>query len=74
MKIFWKTYALSRGKVMIEHVSIILSTNNTMKYQDLGRPTISCIIGGHIIDLALLDLNASVNLLPYSIYLQLNLD
>ena len=36
-------------------------------------PTISCIIGNHHIDQALLDLGASVKLLPYSVYLQLGL-
>ena len=44
-----------------------------MKYKDPGCPTISCIIGDHKIKHALLDLGASVNLLPYSVYLQLNL-
>ncbi|CAL2259920.1 unnamed protein product [Prunus armeniaca] len=36
-------------------------------------PTLSCVIGEHFIDRALLDLGASVNLLPYSVYLQLGL-
>ena len=44
-----------------------------MKYKDPGCPTISCIIGDHKIEHALLDLGASVNLLPHSVYLQLNL-
>ncbi|XP_052299939.1 uncharacterized protein LOC127903649 [Citrus sinensis] len=58
---------------MAEQVSTILSTNNKLKYKDPGCPTISCIIGNHRIEHALLDLGASVNLLPYSVYLQLNL-
>ena len=58
---------------MAEHVSTILSTNNKLKYKDLGSPTISCIIGDHKIEHALLDLGVSVNLLPYLVYLQLNL-
>ena len=33
----------------------------------------SCIIGDHKIEHTLLDLGTSVNLLPYSVYLQLNL-
>jgi len=41
------------------------------QFKDPGAPTISCIIGDHKIDKALLDLGAGVNLLPYSIYLQL---
>ena len=44
-----------------------------MKYKDPGCPTISCFIGEHKIEKALLDLRASVNLLPYSVYQSLNL-
>jgi len=44
-----------------------------MKYKDLGCPTISYTIGNTIIKQALLDLGASVNLLPYSVYQQLEL-
>ena len=44
-----------------------------MKYKDPGSPTISVNIGGICIDKALLDLGASVNLLPYSVYKQLGL-
>ena len=44
-----------------------------MKYKDPGSPTISVNIGGTCIDKALLDLGASVNLLPYSVYRQLGL-
>ena len=39
----------------------------------MGCPTISCIIGNFSIEQALLDLGASVNLLPYSVYKQLGL-
>ena len=62
-----------KSAFMAEQVSTILSTNNKLKYKDPGCPTISCIIGNHRIEHALLDLGASVNLLPYSVYLQLNL-
>ena len=34
---------------------------------------VSCIIGSHKIDQALLDLGASVNLIPYTVYEQLGL-
>ena len=44
-----------------------------MKYKDPGSPTISVNIGGTCIDKALLDLGASVNLLPYSVFKQLGL-
>ena len=58
---------------MAEQVSTIFSTNNKLKYKYPGCHIISYIIGDHKIEHALLDLGASVNLLPYSVYLQLNL-
>jgi hypothetical protein len=45
-----------------------------LKYKDPGCPTISCFIGEHKIERALLDLGASVNLLSYSVFHRLNLD
>ena len=45
-----------------------------MKYKDAGYPIISCTIGTTVIDKTLLDLGASVNLLPYSVYQQLGVD
>ena len=44
-----------------------------MKYKNSGCPTISINIGGTCVEKALLDLGASVNLLPYSMYKQLGL-
>ncbi|RVW63848.1 hypothetical protein CK203_055622 [Vitis vinifera] len=44
-----------------------------MKYKDPGCPTILVMIGETCVEKALLDLGASVNLLPYSIYKQLGL-
>ena len=44
-----------------------------MKYKDLGCPTISVMIGETCLEKALLDLGASVNLLPHSVYRQLGL-
>jgi len=58
---------------LAEQVSVILQNNNALKYKDLGCPTISCFIGEHKIERALLDLGASVNLLPCSIFQSLNL-
>jgi len=54
-------------------VSAILQNDNALKYKNPGCPTISCFIGEHKIDRALLDLGASVNLLPYSVFQSLNL-
>ena len=42
-------------------------------YKDSGCPTISCIIENTRIERTLLDLGASVNLLPFSVYEQLGL-
>ena len=44
-----------------------------MKYKDPGCLIISVNIGGTCVEKALLDLGASVNLLPYSVYKQLGL-
>jgi hypothetical protein len=59
--------------ILTEQVSSILQHNIPPKYKDPSAPTISCIIGAHKVEKALLDLGASVNLLPYSVYLQLGL-
>jgi len=58
---------------LAEQVSVILQNNNALKYKDPGCPTISCFIREHKIEKALLDLGASVNLLPYSVFQSLNL-
>ena len=58
---------------LCEQVSSILQHRTPPKYKDPGCPTISCVIGEHKIERALLDLGASVNLLPYSVYEQLGL-
>ncbi len=43
------------------------------KYKDPDYPTISYTIGDYMIECELLDLGASVNLLPFFVYLQLRL-
>jgi hypothetical protein len=58
---------------LTEHVSSILQCKLRIKYKDPGCPILSCMIRVNQIEKALLDLGASVNLLPYSIYLQLGL-
>ena len=45
-----------------------------MEYKDAGYPIISCTIGIIVIDKTLLDLGASVNLLPYSVNQQVGVD
>jgi hypothetical protein len=58
---------------LTEQVSSILQCKLPIKYKDPGCPTITCMIGVSQIERALLDLGASVNLLPYSVYVQLGL-
>ena len=58
---------------LTEQVSAIIQCKTPVKYKDPGCPTISVNIGGTCVEKALLDLGASVNLLPYSVYKQLGL-
>jgi hypothetical protein len=58
---------------LIEQVSFILQYKMLVKYKHPGCPTIACKIGDNRAERALLDLGASVNLLSYSIYIQLRL-
>jgi hypothetical protein len=58
---------------LTEQVSSILQCKLPIKYKDPGCPTITCMIGVSQIERALLNLGASVNLLPYSVYVQLGL-
>ena len=68
-----KGLGIEKKKFLTEQVSAIIQSKTTVKYKDPGSPTISVNIGGTCIDKALLDLGASVNLLPYSVYKQLGL-
>ena len=68
-----RKHHVQKKAFLTEQVSAILQCNTPVKYKDPGCPTISCIIGNFNIDRALLDLGASVNLLPYSVYEQLGL-
>ncbi|RVW58405.1 hypothetical protein CK203_114368 [Vitis vinifera] len=58
---------------LTEQVSAIIQSKSPVKYKDPGCPTISVNIGGTHAEKALLDLGASMNLLPYSVYKQLGL-
>ncbi|RVW87299.1 Retrovirus-related Pol polyprotein from transposon opus [Vitis vinifera] len=64
-----------KWKLMREnlHSKCIIQCKSPLKYKDPGCPTISVMIGGKVVEKALLDLGASVNLLPYSVYKQLGL-
>ena len=58
---------------LTEQVCVIIQCKTPVKYKDPGCPTISVNIGGTWVEKALLDLGASVNLLPYLMYRQLGL-
>ena len=58
---------------LTEQVSSIIQCKTPVKYKDPGCPIISVNIRGTYVEKALLDLGASVNLLPYSVYKQLGL-
>ena len=62
-----------RKPFLTSQVSSILSNQIPVKYKDPGCPTISCVIGDTFVEKALLDLGASVNLLPFSVYQALGL-
>ncbi|RVW63902.1 Retrovirus-related Pol polyprotein from transposon 17.6 [Vitis vinifera] len=64
---------INKKAFLTEQVSAILQCKSPLKYKDPGSPTISVMIGGKVVEKALLDLGASVNLLPYSVYKQLGL-
>ncbi|RVW31216.1 Retrovirus-related Pol polyprotein from transposon 17.6 [Vitis vinifera] len=62
-----------KNAFLTEQVSAIIQSKSPVKYKDPRCPTISVNIGGTHVEKALLDLGASVNLLPYSVYKQLGL-
>nr|CAN67576.1 hypothetical protein VITISV_025810 [Vitis vinifera] len=64
---------VNKKAFLTEQVSAILQCKSPLKYKDPRSPTISVMIGGKVVEKALLDLGASVNLLPYSVYKQLGL-
>ena len=64
---------VNKKAFLTEQVSAIIECMTPVKYKDPGCPTISVNIGGISVEKALLDLGASVNLLPYSMYKQLGL-
>ena len=68
-----KGLGIEKKAFLTEKVSAIIQIKNPVKYKDPRSPTILVNIGGTCIDKSLLDLGASVNLLPYSVYKQLGL-
>jgi hypothetical protein len=64
-----RKHHVKKTAFLTEQVSVIIQHKVPPKYKDPSCPTISCTIGDYNIECALLDLGASVNLLPFlSIY------
>ena len=68
-----RKHKVSKKTFLAEQVSAIIERKTPLKFKDLSCPTVTCRIGKNGSSEALLDLGASVNLMPYSIYLQLGL-
>ena len=66
-------FNVNKKAFLTEQVSAIIKCKTPVKYKDPGCPTISVNIGSTCVEKALLDLGASVNLLPFSMYQQLGL-
>ncbi|CAN6547322.1 unnamed protein product [Malus baccata var. baccata] len=56
-----------------ENVSAVLQRKLPLKCKDPGSFTIPCVIGNTKFEHAMLDLGASINVVPYSIYASMNL-
>ena len=68
-----KGFNVNKKAFLTEQVSAIIECKTPVKYKDPGCPAISVNIGGINVEKALLDLEASVNLFPYSMYKHLGL-
>ena len=68
-----RDFNVNKKAFLIEQVSTIIEYKTPVKYKYLECPTISVNICGTCVEKALLDLWASVNLLPFSMYQRLGL-
>lgn len=69
---FLKDLYIVKRKLKVQKKAFLIKHVSFIKCKAPGCPTIYCIIGDYKIERALLDLSAIVNLLPYSMYWQLN--
>ena len=58
---------------MTEQSTSLIRNNLPPKYKDPRSLTISIVVGNSKLECALVDLGVSVNLLPYSVYVELGL-
>ncbi|XP_023911603.2 uncharacterized protein LOC112023220 [Quercus suber] len=68
-----RKHHVKKTAFLTKQVSAVIQHKTLPKYKDLGCPTISCTIGDYIMEHALLDLGASVNLIPFNVYQKLGL-
>ena len=64
---------VNKDAFMTEQSTSLIRNNLPPKYKDPVSPTISIVVGNSKLGHALVDLEASVNLLPYSAYVELGL-
>ncbi|KAL5554812.1 hypothetical protein UlMin_042213 [Ulmus minor] len=68
-----RKHNVKKTTFLAKQASAVIDSKTPPKYKDPGCPTVPCQIGNQACGQALLDLGASVNLMPYSVYLQLGL-
>ena len=71
MKRKWVTKGKAKGKDT--NIASLIRNNLPPKYKDPRSPAISIVVGNSKLERALVDLGANVNLLPYSMYVELEL-
>ena len=64
---------VNKEAFMTKKSTSLIRNNFPPKYKDPGSPTISIVVGNSKLGHALVDLGASVNLLPYLVYVDLGL-
>ena len=64
---------VNKEAFMTEQSTSLIRNNLPPKYKDPGSNTISMVVGNSKLGHALVDLEASVNLFPYSVYVELGL-
>ena len=64
---------VNKDVFMTEQSTSLIKNNLPPKYKDPGSLTISIVVGNSKLGHTLVDLGASVNLLPYSVYVELGL-
>ncbi|KAL5582797.1 hypothetical protein UlMin_015239 [Ulmus minor] len=68
-----RKHNVKKTAFLAKQASAVIDSKTPPKYKDLECPIVACQIGNQACGQALLDLGASVNLMPYSVYLQLGL-